>query len=76
MTPDEILPIASNGVGVRIPPLAVVPNQAEAPRFGWRLNRSCYAVNVVPAGCPSSTWFYVLLGVAVVAGLSTRKGNA
>jgi hypothetical protein len=48
--------------------------------FGWRPNQSCY----VPSGkqaatdqqvgaCqPAPTWFYLLLGLAVIGGMSHR----
>lgn len=46
--------------------------------FGWRPNQSCYSnVAKVKASeavkCPSAMWFYLLLGVAVIAGTSGRK---
>jgi hypothetical protein len=46
--------------------------------FGWRPNQSCYvnaqketAKQIV--SCPSPTWFYVLVGVAIIAGTAGKK---
>ena len=46
--------------------------------FGWRPNQSCYekaAKQTAKAAgqCPSATWFYLLLGVAIIAGTSGKK---
>lgn len=41
--------------------------------FGWRPDASCYGKVVRPTGCPSPTWWYVLLGLAAVAGLAGRR---
>jgi len=44
--------------------------------FGWRPNQSCYqpvAQVSAPAPCTTPVWFWVALGVAVVAGVSNRK---
>jgi hypothetical protein len=61
---------------IYFPPMQLVPNESEAPRFGWRLNRRCYAREIaLQAGCASPTWFYLLLGVAAVAGLATKGKN-
>ena len=40
--------------------------------FGWRPDLSCYR-KAAPSGCPSPTWFYVLLALAGVAGIAGRK---
>jgi hypothetical protein len=46
--------------------------------FGWRPNQSCYVnaqkETAKSAGkCPSATWFYLLLGMAIVAGTAGKK---
>lgn len=43
--------------------------------FGWRPNQSCYEnqAQVNKTACPSAAWWYVLLGLAVVAGASGGK---
>jgi hypothetical protein len=48
--------------------------------FGWRPNQSCYtgAQQLQPAApppCAVPTWFWVALGVAAVAGLSSKGGR-
>lgn len=70
--------IAPSIDGMKFPPIRLVPNATEM-RFGWRLNRNCYARQAEPAlqaDCQSPTWFYALLGLAAVAGLATAgKGK-
>lgn len=53
--------------------------------FGWRPIESCYgntstqaSVNAAMSqrfgvGCPQPVWFYLLLGAAVIGGLSHKK---
>lgn len=44
--------------------------------FGWRPNQSCYSNQAQvqdKQACPSAGWWYVLLGIAVVAGASGKK---
>lgn len=46
--------------------------------YQWRSNESCYdrALKKTEKPCkPTPGWFYLLLGVAAVAGLSQRKGK-
>lgn len=45
--------------------------------FGWRPNQSCYQVpqqlqNAPAPSCSVPTWFWLALGVAVVAGNSGK----
>ena len=46
--------------------------------FGWRPPTSCYKTAAQDlqqsqtAACPTPTWWYVLLGLAVVAGASKK----
>lgn len=44
--------------------------------FGWRPQQSCYEGSAAAPTCPSVTWFYLLLGGAVVWGMSKRKKTA
>jgi len=41
--------------------------------FGWRPQQSCFQGPGVAPTCPPVTWFYLLLGGAVVWGMSKRK---
>jgi hypothetical protein len=54
--------------------------------FGWRPQNSCYVsatkapasdsqVPAAPMCAATPTWFYVLLGLAVVGGMSGGKGK-
>lgn len=47
--------------------------------FGWRPNQSCYQVpqqqqNAAPA-CAVPLWFWLALGAATVAGMSSKGGK-
>lgn len=44
--------------------------------FGWRPNQSCYekaGQQQTQVACPSVTWWYLLLGLAVVGGMAAKK---
>lgn len=44
--------------------------------YQWRPNESCYDRAVKRQECKHTPgWFYLLLGVAAIAGLSQRKGR-
>jgi hypothetical protein len=62
---------------IKFPPIHLVPNQSETPRFGWRIRKECYPKEpTLKVGCETPMWFWLALGIATVAGLSNQKGKA
>jgi len=41
--------------------------------FGWRPQQSCYQGTGQAPTCPQVSWFYLLLGGAVLWGMSKRR---
>ena len=44
--------------------------------FGWRPQQSCYQGADAGPTCPTATWFWLLLGGAVVWGFKGKKRQA
>lgn len=65
MTPQ----LAPLNVGMKFPPADLLRGSSPEMRVGWRPNQCFPPEDVIQTDCTQPTWFYVLLGVAVIAGL-------